>query len=75
MPLRNSDRRDTLPEETLIGIPRISRILGVSRPTAQTYADRDYFPTIEIEGRDYARMADVLAYKAEREAGTMAAAG
>ncbi len=52
-------RRDT----TLVGLPRIARILHTSRPTAERWALRRYFPTVTIEGRIYAQMCDVLAYR------------
>jgi hypothetical protein len=54
------------PSETLIGVPRIARVLHVSHPTAMLYAAKAYFPTQAIDGRLYARLGDVLCFKEER---------
>lgn len=59
-------QKDAL-DESLIGLPRIGRILHVSHPTARLYAAERRFATVVIEGRYYAKLGDVLAFKALRD--------
>jgi hypothetical protein len=52
-------------ELDLIGAPRAAEIIGVSLPTAHSYFRLGKIPTVVIEGRYYARRADVLTFRAQ----------
>ena len=53
-------------ESQLIGLQRIAKLLGVSRPSATLYAAQGRFPTVQIEGRTYATVDAVLRYRDQR---------
>jgi hypothetical protein len=55
-------------ENELVGKPRIAKLLGMSRTTVTLHALRGLFPTLQIDGRMFARVSDVLAYRAARDA-------
>lgn len=61
MPQTNYDNQ-------LVGKPRIAKLLGVTHATASMYAAQGRFPTEEIDGRAFARVGDVLAFRDRRDA-------
>jgi hypothetical protein len=57
---------ELLEDDTLVGRPRIAKLLGVSAGTVALYVAEGRFPVTKIDGRSYARVSDVLRYRDRR---------